>query len=192
MGWRIFHYAGLAFCCRSRLSSNVRPHRRPRATIFSASVHSLHTFRGPPQGAHQQAIASPAPPRRIASMSLPAKKATPGALASTLRVTKKLATTSRGAIKLAQQFGDTLVCVRHRVDAQAKFRYTTVELLIEKTEMQPRQSRMVRIRVHPDEFGLRTVVRAAGAVCDSRTGLWHLPQRVATVLRLSNRIVPSK
>ena len=26
MGWRIFHRAGLAFCCRSRLSSNVRPH----------------------------------------------------------------------------------------------------------------------------------------------------------------------
>ena len=26
MGWRIFHRAGLAFCCRSRLSSNVRHH----------------------------------------------------------------------------------------------------------------------------------------------------------------------
>ena len=26
MGGRIFHRAGLAFCCRSRLSSNVRPH----------------------------------------------------------------------------------------------------------------------------------------------------------------------
>ena len=26
VGWRIFHHAGLAFCCRSRLSSNVRPH----------------------------------------------------------------------------------------------------------------------------------------------------------------------
>ena len=27
VGWRIFHRAGLAFCCRSRLSSNVRRHR---------------------------------------------------------------------------------------------------------------------------------------------------------------------
>ena len=26
MGWRIFHRTGLALCCRSRLSSNVRPH----------------------------------------------------------------------------------------------------------------------------------------------------------------------
>jgi hypothetical protein len=125
-------------------------------------------------------------------MGTPAKKVTTGALASKLRVTKKLAVTNRGAIKLAQQFGDALVCVRHRVDAGARFRYTTVELLVETVEMQPRQSRMVRIKVHPNEYGLRTVVRAAGAVCDSRTGLWHMPKRVATVLRLSSRIVPSK
>ena len=125
-------------------------------------------------------------------MNSPTKKATPGALASKLRVTKKLATTNRGAIKLTQQFGDTLVCVRHRVDAHAKFRYTTVELLIEQVEMLPRLSRMVNIRVHPDEFGLKTVVRAAGAVCDSRTGLWRMPKRVVTVLRLSSRIVTPK
>ena len=29
MGWCIFHRAGLAFCCRSRLSSNVRHHTKP-------------------------------------------------------------------------------------------------------------------------------------------------------------------
>ena len=29
MGWSIFHHAGLAFCCRSRLSSNVRPTKTP-------------------------------------------------------------------------------------------------------------------------------------------------------------------
>ena len=120
------------------------------------------------------------------------KKLSPGTLASKLRVTKKLATTSRGAIKLSQQFGAALVCVRHRVDAHARFRYTTVELLVEKTEMAPRQAKIVSIRVHPEEYGLKTVVRAAGAVCDSKTGLWRLPQRVVTVLRLSARIVRQK
>jgi hypothetical protein len=121
-----------------------------------------------------------------------AKPPTPGSLASTLRVTKKLATTDRGAIKLAHQFGDALVCVRHRIDSEARFRYTTVELLVERAEMQPRQSKMVHIRVHPHEYGLKNVVRAAGAVCDRRTGLWHIPKRVATVLRLTGRIVPPK
>ncbi len=125
-------------------------------------------------------------------MNQTANKPTTGALASKLRVTKKLATTNRGAIKLAQQFGDALVCVRHRTDAEAKFRYTTVELLVEKAEMRPRQASMVSIRVNPKEYGLRTVVRAAGAVWDSKVGLWRIPKRVATVLRLTGRIVQPK
>lgn len=116
----------------------------------------------------------------------------PGALASKLRITKKLAVTSRGAIKLAEQFGEVLVCVRHRVDAQARFRYTTVELLVDRSEMQPRQPKMVNLRIHPEEYGLRSVVRAAGGTCDARTGLWRLPKRVATVLRLTSRIVTPK
>lgn len=115
-----------------------------------------------------------------------------GAEASRLRVTKKLAITDRGAVKLAQQFGDALVCVRHRVDPEARYRYTTVELLVEKTEIRPRQSRMVLVRVDRHEYGLRTVVRAAGAVCDPKTGLWHLPKRVVTVLRLTDRVVQFK
>ena len=84
------------------------------------------------------------------------------------------------------------MCVRHRTDAGATFRYTTVELLVDKTEMQPRQAKMVNVRVNPKEFGLRTVVRAAGAVWDSKLGLWRIPKRVATVLRLTGRIVQPK
>lgn len=125
-------------------------------------------------------------------MSQPTKKPALGSEASRLRVTKKLAVTNRGAIKLAQQFGDALVCVRHRVDSDASFRYTTVELLVEKVEMRQRTSKMVHIRVHPNEHALRTVVRAAGAVCDRKSGLWHIPKRVATVLRLPGRIVQAK
>ena len=33
MGSRIFHHAGLAFCCRPRLSSNVRLHNSPMSQI---------------------------------------------------------------------------------------------------------------------------------------------------------------
>ena len=35
VGWRIFHRAGLAFCCRSRLSSNVR-HKRGRSLFHQS------------------------------------------------------------------------------------------------------------------------------------------------------------
>jgi hypothetical protein len=125
-------------------------------------------------------------------MTTPDDEQPSGSSASKLRVTKKLAATDRGAIKLSQQFGPALVCVRHRTDSEARYRYTTVELLVEKVAMQPRQAKMVHIRVNPKEYGLRTVVRTAGAVWDSKVGLWRIPKRVATVLRLTGRIVQPK
>ena len=120
------------------------------------------------------------------------KQQDPGAIITKMRVTKKLDPSNRGAIKLAQQFGANLVCVRHRIDAEARFRFTTVELLVDKSEMQPRQPQLVNIRVNPREFGLRSVVRAAGARWDSKIGLWCMPKRVVTVLRLTGRIVKPK
>ena len=112
-----------------------------------------------------------------------------GSSITKLRVAKKLDPTSRGAIKLAQQFGSSIVCVRHRIDPEAKVRYTTVELLVERSEIQVRQPQLVNIRVNPKEYALRSVVRAAGAQWDSKLGLWRLPKRVVTVLRLTGRIV---
>jgi hypothetical protein len=104
-------------------------------------------------------------------------------------VTRKLAPTSRGAIKLARQFGDALLCVRHRTDPQAEFRYTTVELLVEKVAMQPRLEKMVTLRIGPGEYALHAVIRAAGGKWDPVIKLWHLPKRVATILRLGQRVV---
>jgi hypothetical protein len=114
------------------------------------------------------------------------------AAVSRLRVTKKLAPTDRGSIKLSEEFGDTLVCVRHRLDAQAKIRYTTVELCVARVEVKPRPPVTVAIRTNPDEYALRRVLRAAGATFDSRLGLWKLHKRVATILRLTSRVVESK
>ena len=125
-------------------------------------------------------------------MTFTPKSPESGALITKMRVNKKLAPSSRGAIKLAQQFGSSLVCVRHRIDPAAQFRLTTVELLVDKSEMQPRQPQLVHIRVNPREYGLRTVVRAAGAQWDSKVGLWRMPKRVVTVLRLTARIVKPK
>ena len=112
-----------------------------------------------------------------------------GAEAATLRVTKKLSPKSRGAIKLTRQFGTSLVCVRHRVDVRGEFRYTTVELLVDKAPMQPRVETQVAIRIGPTEYPLQTVVRAAGAAWDSKARVWRMPKRLAGILRLTNRIV---
>jgi hypothetical protein len=52
-----------------------------------------------------------------------------------MRVVKKLEPNSRGAIKLAERFGKPLLCVRHRVDQDAKHRFNTVELLVDSERL---------------------------------------------------------
>lgn len=113
----------------------------------------------------------------------------PGSEAATLRVVKKLPISSKGAIKLAQQFGEPLVCVRHRVDAKGSFRYTTVELLVDKAPIRPRVETMVSVRIDPGEATLQQIVRAAGAKWDWPTRLWRMPKRLTGILRLTQRIV---
>lgn len=108
--------------------------------------------------------------------------------ASSLRVVKKLSVASRGAIRLARQFGDALVCVRHRVDAKGKYRYTTVELLVERAPITPRVEAMVGVKIGPSERSLQQLVRAAGATWDYKSKLWRMPKRVAGILRLSSRV----
>jgi hypothetical protein len=117
-------------------------------------------------------------------------KPVPGSEAAPLRVVKKLPPHGRGAIRLAQQFGEALVCVRHRVDAAAQFRYTTVELLVEKAPIQPRVRKMAEIRIEPNEAALRALVKAAGARWDPQRRTWHLPLRLVGILRLSDRLLP--
>ena len=94
---------------------------------------------------------------------------------SSLRVTKKLSTTSRGALKLARQFGDALVCVRHRIDEKGECRYTTVELLVDTATIRPRAEHVVGVRIGASERSLQTVVRAAGATWDYKAKLWRMP-----------------
>ena len=105
-----------------------------------------------------------------------------------LRVVKKLAPTSRGAIKLAEQFGKTLVCVRHRVDAKAKFRFTTVELLVSRAPIKVRSQKYVEVQIDWNEQSLRQVVKAAGARWDANAKVWRMPRRLAGILRLTDRV----
>lgn len=122
-------------------------------------------------------------------MTTSTKRPQSGSAITRLRITKKLAPSDRGAITLRKQFGANLVCVRHRVDPEAKLRYTTVELLVETTEVEIREPQLVHVRVDPKEYALHTMVKAAGGRWDWKRGMYVLPKRVATVLRLSGRVV---
>lgn len=105
-----------------------------------------------------------------------------------MRVTKKLSPDSRGALKLARQFGGALLCVRHRIDDHGEYRYTTVELLVDKARVQPRAEHVVGVRVDAHEKALQQLVRTAGGAWDHKARVWRLPRRVAAILRLTDRI----
>jgi len=105
------------------------------------------------------------------------------------RVIKTLAPTDRGAIELARQYGDSLVCVRHRTDKKGKVRHTTIELLVSSEPIKARAPKMVYLRTEPHERTLHSVIKAAGGLWDGKQQLWRLPSRVATILNLRNRLV---
>ena len=106
-----------------------------------------------------------------------------------LRVLKKLSPHQPGARKLTQKYGKSLVCVRHRTDAKGHFRYTTVELFVDKTAVQPRSDRLVQLKIDYNEGALRTVVRAAGGTWNAKSKRWLLSRRVAGALNLLDRVV---
>ena len=110
---------------------------------------------------------------------------------ATLRVVKKLSPNQRGAVALTQQYGDALVCVRHRQDAAGAFRYTTVELLVQCRAIAARNNHSVGVRIDFRETALRAKIRADGGAWDPRHKLWTVSRRVAAELGLQHRIVMS-
>jgi hypothetical protein len=110
-------------------------------------------------------------------------------------VAKRIAPTQPGAIKLAEQYGDRLVCVRYRHDPTGRYRYTTVELVVSQSRIKPRAERkearlkIVALRLGNAERDLHHLVRAHGAVWDGKAQLFYLRHTVAQALGLLNRAV---
>lgn len=105
------------------------------------------------------------------------------------RVTRKLSPTDRGGVKLAQRHGESLVCIRHRVDPTGKFRITTVELIVDKAPIQAKPSRIVEVQIGFRDKPLRSIALAAGATWDEKTKVWRMPLRVAKALNIQDRII---
>jgi len=73
----------------------------------------------------------------------------------------------KGPKQLLAQYGDRLVCVRYRYDAQRKKRFKTVELVVAERDWDPPGPRfadtaIVGVRVGFAEVELRQQVKQAG------------------------------
>jgi hypothetical protein len=143
---------------------------------------------------------SPAGPRYRASSiarAEPSASATPprrSRESSTSRVRLHLKPGQKGTKQLLAQYGDRLICVRYRYDAQRKKRFKTVELLVAERDWQPPRPRfahdqIVGLRVAFADVAVRDRVKQAGGTWNPERRVWQLRYDRVVALGLNGRIV---
>jgi hypothetical protein len=135
--------------------------------------------------------------RASASASVgPASRATPPRRSpepSASRVRLHLKPGQKGTKQLLAQYGDRLICVRYRYDAQRKKRFKTVELLVAERDWEPRprfaHDQIVGLRVAFADVAVRDRVKQAGGLWNPERRVWQLRYDRVAALGLNNRIV---
>lgn len=107
------------------------------------------------------------------------------------RVVKKIPPQRPGAQKLSLRFGQALVCVRHREDAQGSTRYITVELVVQQSPIQRRKpdDEILFVRLDPGRPNLIKKVTSAGGTWNQELQAWRLTRKAARQLQLLRRVV---
>lgn len=96
-----------------------------------------------------------------------------------------------GTKELVQKYGERLVCVRYRYDAEKRKRYKTIELIVDEKDWQPlpRADEVVGVRVAFEEYALRQRVKEAGGRWNQERRLWELRYVQVEALGLEHRVV---
>jgi hypothetical protein len=96
-----------------------------------------------------------------------------------------------GTAAYVAEYGDRLICVRYRYDAQRKRRYKTAEIIVEERPWSPplRPDTLVGVRLDYREVALRRAVQAAGAIWRVKLNAWELTYAEAMRLGLRDHIV---
>ena len=115
----------------------------------------------------------------------------------TMRTRLHLKPGQRGTKLLLAQYGDRLVCVRYRYDAQRRKRFKTVELIVAERDGNPSARRFaadarVAVRVDFAEVDLRQRVKHAGGKWNPDDKAWELRYADAVALKLEARIVDER
>ncbi len=91
----------------------------------------------------------------------------------------KLKPGQKGTRKLAAEYGDALVCVRYRYDAERRKRIKTVELVVDESNWLPpkpkfRDDDRVFVQIGFSEKDLRDAAKAAKGRWDPKARLWAI------------------
>ena len=107
-----------------------------------------------------------------------------------------LAPGQNGTKKLLATYGDRLVCVRYRYDAEKKVRHKTVELIVETSPWKPNPraprvsvTDMVGVRIDFTETALRERIKQAGGIWRPRQRLWEVDRKTVRALNLYDRVI---
>jgi hypothetical protein len=100
-----------------------------------------------------------------------------------------------GTKKLAARYGERLLCVRYRYDAQNGRRLKTVELVVESVPWQPeprrprrRDEEIVAVPIAYAEAELRERAKRLGAVWRPAQRLWEMTWLNAKRLGIAERV----
>lgn len=106
-------------------------------------------------------------------------------------VAKTLWPSQPGTLKLLRRYGDALLCVRYRHDASGLTRYTTVELVIDRTLVTGRRidRQLFWVNIPYTDRHLQSEARKYDARWDPATGRWLMPGAVVKVLGLESSAV---
>ncbi len=135
-----------------------------------------------------------APCRTVGARLTVCERAQRGMQFRTMRTRLHLKPGQKGTKQLLAQYGDRLVCVRYRYDAQRKKRFKTVELIVAQRDWDPparsfADEARVAVRVAFDEIELRHRVKQAGGKWNPSRKVWELRYAQAIALKLGGGIV---
>ncbi len=111
-----------------------------------------------------------------------------------LQTRKTLLPGKPGTMKLVEQYGDDLVCVRYRYDAEQHLKFKTIEVIIEQSpwDDHPRRiphNKTMYLRVKYGEVEIGRMIRDAGGKWNRHKRVWELAYKHVVALNLTDRIV---
>ena len=99
-----------------------------------------------------------------------------------------------GSKKWHKIYGDKLICVRYKYDDTTKKRMTTIELMVEEQDWQPKvtfipKNKIVQVKINYGEVDLARQVKSLGGRWNRDKKVWELSYGNVQALGLVKRIV---
>jgi len=97
-----------------------------------------------------------------------------------MKIRARLNPGQKGTTRLVEKYGDALVCVRYRYDAQKHKQYKTVEIIVSESDWTPPpakypDSTLVALKIGVNETALQSQVKAVGGRWSKDNKVWIVP-----------------